>query len=119
MGSHDPLGSQVTAGAGRGDSGHRVEAELCCAGGRSHWHVQGRGLRLRPHLPQKARRRDRWTYRQIEGMNGETIRQIEHRKGDEIKMETTDREKQRLESGLANDLGSCRLRLLRRAHARL
>lgn len=74
-GPHDPPGSQVTAGAGRGDSGHRVEAELCCAGGWSHWHIQGRGLRLRPHLPQKARRRDRRTDRQIEGMNGETIRQ--------------------------------------------
>lgn len=72
-GPHCPPGSQVMAGAGRGDSG--VEAELCCVGGRSHWHIQGRGLRLRPHLPQKARRRDRRTDRQIEGMNGETIRQ--------------------------------------------
>lgn len=115
------LGSQVPTGAGRGGDGHRVETELCCAGMWSRWDVWGRGLRLRPHLPQQRRRRDRQTDRQTYRRDGQRDdRTVEHRKGDSDKDENDrQREKQHLECGLANDLGSCRLRALRRTQARL
>lgn len=76
MGSHGLAGSRVTAGFRRGDGGHRVDAELCCAGGRGRWHVRRRVLRLWPHLPQEAN-------------DDET----KNRERDEIKRERADRER--------------------------